>query len=125
MSIIKFTVDDAEILYSIPRPGSDIEYILFSYSHTNRCATPSYRTFTDCIQKALNAGWLDTDSDVIKLKSKWHDFVHSADETAENVIESMLDFQEKLTSLEWEKQNDLNYTLDPAVYQDASAKADS
>ena len=93
MDKLTFTTMDAEILYAIPQPPSDILSIVRSFVFLNRAAPPSREELEECLRKAHCAGIVHSVGKKCAVSDKWYEEIHSADQTADNEIEAMLNLQ--------------------------------
>ncbi len=91
---VTFSVDDAELLYSIPEPGGNIAQIVRAYMFINRTVPPPYSLLHDCFTKAIQCGILQKDDCYYYVTSEWYERIHAHDGREGNEIESMLVFQE-------------------------------
>jgi hypothetical protein len=117
MTGLAFDRRDAEILYSIPKPPSDLTTIVRYFMFTNRTAPPSYSELADCFEKSLQAGILRQQAERFVVESEWYKRIHKADETAENEIESMLEFEDEFIDREFQRVNEVLFALSEEHYR--------
>ena len=123
MDDVRFSIRDAELLYSIPKPGGDVLLILRCFFHLMRCAPPTFDEFLEGIQKAVKVGCVRIEGNLIRVTDEWYDRIHAADDTAPNEIESLLEFEEVLLASSWTVKCDLMPSFSRAAYERAATKA--
>lgn len=116
MQSIHFTSQDASILYSIPKPASELQVIVRCHTFINRCAPPSLDELQGCLDRAFAAGVLSSKRKKIVVEQQWYDRIHATDASADNEIESMLEFEEWLTAQEFAQVSDERFEITPAEY---------
>lgn len=114
---VRFTDTDAAILYTIPYPPVDIGDIVGTYTFINRCAPPSYDELAGCLSRAFNAGILHSVDGKIAVMDEWYKIIHAADETTDNEIESMIEFEDWLIAREFPAISGFGFCLDQGEYQ--------
>lgn len=92
---VTFSVDDIELLYSIPEPGGDLRAVVRAFIFLNRSATPAFSTIRDCFTKALQAGILLENEGHYRVAPIWYKRIHVNDASTGNEIDSMLRFQDE------------------------------
>ncbi len=115
--IVNFSIDDVELLYSIPRPGGDISTILRAFVFLNRSATPPFSLFQACFTKALQSGILVENNCSYQMSKEWYQRIHAHDESAGNEIESMLEFQDEFVGEEVVVELDVQANIDQRQYE--------
>ncbi|WP_425396544.1 hypothetical protein [Aeoliella sp.] len=116
MQSIHFTSQDASILYAVPKPPADLCTIVRYHTFVNRCAPPSLDELQGCLDRAFAAGVLSCKRKKIVVEQPWYDRIHAADASADNEIESMLEFEEWLTAQEFAQVSDERFEITPAEY---------
>lgn len=99
MKTVQFNSQDAYILYTIPKPPVSFADVVRSYTFVNRDAAPTYDEFTGCLNKALKAGILREENGGIVVDNGWYDKIHASDETTNNEIDSMLEFEDRFVNV--------------------------
>ena len=125
MGTIRFNTTDAEILYSFPKPETDLKTIVWCFTFINRTAPPSYDELANCLAKGVKAGIIRVKGELLAIENDWYERIHMADATADNEIESMLEFTDWLTETELPALCEPAYSLstsDYAAVLDAIAK---
>lgn len=117
MPNVTFTLKDAEILYTIPKPPSDILEIVRSFMFTNRTAAPSYLELQDCLSKAFSAGIVHKLGGKLVVSDKWYQDIHAADKTADNEIDSMIEFTGWFIKREYPAICDTDYSIPKSEYE--------
>ncbi len=56
METVQFNVRDAALLYSFPKPLSDLKTMIRCFKFLNRTAAPTHEELTSCLTKAQRAG---------------------------------------------------------------------
>ncbi|MHC2071092.1 hypothetical protein ACYFX5_26770 [Bremerella sp. T1] len=97
---VAFSVDDVEILYSIPLPGGDIATIVRAFTFLNRSAPPPFSLIKDCFTKALQSGIMVENDGHFQIVPEWYKRIHGYDASEGNEIESMLAFQDEFVGEE-------------------------
>ena len=91
---VTFSVDDVELLYSIPKPGGDLTTIVRAFVFLNRCAAPSFLALRGCFTKALQSGIVVEDGGQFQIAQVWYERIHAHDDSIGNEIDAMLAFQD-------------------------------
>lgn len=103
MRKLKFSYFDAAVLYSIPKPGGTVAEISRLYAFIERVAVPEDATVIGCLEKALAAGIVKTDSSgCYCVSDKWYNVIHQFDPNSPSEVHAMLKFEELLLSKEWD-----------------------
>jgi len=89
-----FSIDDVELLYSVPKPGADLAMIVRVFMSINRCAPRPFSDVRECFTKALKTGILLASDGRYRIAPEWYKRIHEHDESEGNEIESMLAFQD-------------------------------
>ena len=97
---VTFSVDDVELLYSVPQPGGDLATIVRTFVFLNRSAAPPFSVVRDCFTKALQSAILSANGDHYQIAPDWYGRIHAHDESEGNEIESMLAFQDDFVGKE-------------------------
>jgi len=97
---VTFSIDNVELLYSIPRPGGDLATIVRAFVFLNRSTSPAFSLLQECFTKALQAGILTATDGNYQVQPDWYERIHRFDESAGNEIESMLEFQDEFVGEE-------------------------
>ena len=95
-----FNEKDIDLLYIVPRPGSDILYIVRVYTFVHRTFPPAYMEIQMCFTKALQTGIMQEEKGKYKIVPEWYEHIHAHDATAANEIESLLEFAEEFVGTE-------------------------
>lgn len=111
MPQVRFTVREAELLYSIPKPPTELETIVRCFMFINRAAPPTFEELTSCLTKGVKAGIIQKDNGKFAVEGSWYNKIHAADETAENEIESMLEFEEWFVDHEFPERDKTSHVL--------------
>ncbi|PHS04395.1 MAG: hypothetical protein COA78_16635 [Blastopirellula sp.] len=119
MADVKFCFKDAGILYTIPKKGASISFIISCYCSINRAAPPHYEDFMNCISKAIKVGCLEMKGFELFVTEEWYERIHAADDAPGSEIDSMLDFTDILLKTSWEVKYDTIYTLSEEKYDSA------
>jgi len=114
---VTFSIDDVELLYSVPRPGGDVSTILRAFVFLNRAATPPFSLFQTCFTKALQSGILVESNCSYQMSKEWYQRIHAHDESAGNEIESMLEFQDEFVGVEVVVVRDVQANIDQQQYE--------
>jgi hypothetical protein len=102
MSGITFSKTDAEILYSMPKPGAELPDLIRCYMFINRDAPPPYTAVATCLSKSATAGILVVlPEGRYSIVERWYAYIHRFDGQKANEIESMLAFEELFTAQAW------------------------
>lgn len=97
---LTFTIDDVELLYTIPKQGGDLAKILRTFVFINRASPPIYAILHGCFSKAMKTGILLTKNEQYHIEEKWYQRIHAHDNSRGNEIDSMLDFQDEFVGEE-------------------------
>ena len=122
MGTVQFNTRDAELLYSFPKPASDVATIVRCFVFLNRAAPPSLGELTSCLTKGLRAGIIRRDGERFVVDGDWYGRIHMADATAENEIEAMLDFESGFVGMDFDATTDAACTLTEGEYESILAK---
>jgi len=122
MGTIQFNTKDAELLYSFPKPATDVKTIVWCFTFINRTYSPSFGELTSCLTKGLKAGIIREDGGRFVIDDDWYDRIHMADATAENEIESMLEFEEGFVNVYFDERTDAACTLTKEEYESILSK---
>lgn len=106
MEAITFNTKDAELLFCFPKPPADIKMIVWNYTFINRAAPPSWGELTSCLTKGLRVGIIRQEGERFVIDDDWYGRIHKADSTAENEIESMLEFEEWFVGVDFDATTD-------------------
>jgi len=117
MKSVRFSTKDAELLYSFPKPSTDLRTIVWYFTSTNRTYPPSYEELASCLTKGLKAGIVRKDGDRFVLDDNWYARIHMADATAGNEIEAMLEFERGFVDIDFDEAVDTASTLTEAEYK--------
>lgn len=102
MSGVKFQYTDAAILFCVPEPGCDLNYLVHRYTYFERIAVPTYETIAGCLDRAVRAGAITFPTEgKYRLSSEWFDRVHQHDDEFAASEHAMLEFSERLEAQEW------------------------
>ncbi len=104
---IQFNTRDAELLYSFPKPASDVATIVRCFTFLNRTAPPAYGEFTSCLTKAMKAGIVREERGKYVVDKGWYDRIHRADDTSENEIEALLEFEGAFVNMDFDETTDV------------------
>ncbi|VTR97004.1 hypothetical protein [Tuwongella immobilis] len=122
MGSIQFNARDAELLYSFPKPASDVATIVRCFVFLNRAAPPSFGEFASCLTKGLRAGIIREEGERFVIDDDWYGRIHMADATAENEIESMLEFESRFVGVDFDATTDAACALTEGEYESVLAK---
>ena len=100
---IQFNTRDAELLYSIPKPASDVAMIIRCFTFLNRTAPPTYGELTSCLTKAMKAGIVREEGGKYVIDKGWYDRIHMADATSENEMEALLEFESTFVNVDFDE----------------------
>jgi hypothetical protein len=125
MATIKFKDKDADILYCIPDAGGDVLRTLDIYHFINRTAPPPFESFVESMTRSLAAGIIEDVGGKFVPTAEWYQFIHAADKSSANEIDSLIDFEARLLSCEWEVRNTTVYQFDEADYMRAAYAVNS
>lgn len=103
MATVMFNESDAELLYSFPKPASELGMIVRCFTFINRVAPPTYDEIRSCLSKAQRVGIVRWEGGGFVVEREWYERIHRADGVAENEIESMLDFEEWFLKSQFEE----------------------
>lgn len=117
METIHFNTNDAAILYSFPKPASDLKTIVWCFTFINRTAPPAYLELVNCLTKGLKAGVIRAVGERFAVEVDWYDRIHMADATAANEIESLLEFTDWLTEIEFPAVSEATFSMTVSEYQ--------
>ena len=117
MGTMRFNERDAELLYSFPKPASDVAIIVRNYTFINRAAPPTYGELASCLIKALRAGIIRKEGEGFVVAKDWYDRIHKADAAVENEIESLLAFEETFVKIEFEETTNAASVLSEEEYR--------
>ena len=81
-----------------------------------RTVAPSYKDLANCLLKALRVGILERRVTRFVINRDWYRLIHAADNSADNEIESMLEFQESFLKKEWDEQHCIDWLLTKEDY---------
>ena len=119
---IQFNARDAELLYSFPKPASDVATIVRCFVFLNRAAPPSFGELTSCLTKGLRAGIIREDGGPFVIDDNWYGRIHKADATAENEIEAMLEFESGFVSVDFDETTAAACAITEEEYESVLAK---
>jgi len=122
VATIQFNIKDAELLYSFPKPVSDIATIVRCFVFLNRAASPTFGELTNCLSKGLRAGIIRDEGERFVIDDNWYGRIHMSDATAENEIEAMLEFESEFVNVEFDETTDAACSLTEAEYESILAK---
>ncbi len=111
-----FSVDDVELLFSIPEPGGELTTIIRAFVFLNRSAVPSFSTVQDCFTKALQSGILVENDGQYRIATEWYQRIHANDDSVGNEIDSMLEFQDGFVGKGLPVLNDSQLTVSEDEY---------
>jgi len=117
METVQFNVRDAELLYSFPKPWSDLTTVIRCFKFLNRTAAPTYEELTSCLMKAQRAGIIQEAEGKYIVENQWYDKIHAADESEENEIEAMLSFEETFVNIDFAEVTKRVTTLSKEDFQ--------
>jgi hypothetical protein len=100
---LQFNPRDAELLYSFPKPASDVTTIVRCFTFLNRTAPPTYGELTSCLTKALKAGIIRQVGGRFVIENGWYDRIHMADASSENEIEALLEFESAFVNVDFDE----------------------
>ncbi len=115
---VTFTVDNVELLYSIPEPGGDLESIVRAFVFLNRSAAPSFEAIHDCFTKALQAGIMQETEGKFRIAPPWYQRIHANDDSVGNEIDSMLEFQDMFVGEEVPVMGDYQFKITETQYRE-------
>ncbi|MCE9567135.1 MAG: hypothetical protein K8U57_34465 [Planctomycetes bacterium] len=121
MAGVRFQYTDAAILFCIPEPGCDLEYLVQRYTCFERIAVPTYETVAGCLSRAVRAGAMPFPADGhYRLVPEWYSRVHERDgEFAASEL-AMIEFSEMLEAQVWPEVGTAEFTLDQAEFRRAA-----
>lgn len=117
MGSIQFNTRDAELLYSFPKPATDLKTIVWCFTFINRAAPPSHEELTSCLTKGLKAGIIREEGGKFVIETDWYARIHMADATAENEIEAMLEFESEFVNANFDEMIKITYVLKKEEYE--------
>lgn len=124
MTSIRFSSDDAMILYYIVDTGDSVTGILrFLVSGENRGGTPDYHVFVECIGKALMAGLVEVSATKITPTELLRQMVGAVNHKSGAGTFALLEFEDELCMKEWAIKNLDHYVLVEREYIRAAQAA--
>jgi len=118
---IRFNIGEAELLYSFPKPASDVGTIIRCFTFLNRAAPPTYDEFTHCVSKAMKAGIVRREDGKYAVDRDWYDRIHLADATSGNEIESLIEFESSFVDVDFDEITDVVSVPSADEYRSALA----
>ena len=122
MGSIRFKTIDAEFLYSFPKTANDLRTIVWAYTFINRTGPPTYEELTSCLTNGLRVGIIRQEGEKFIIDDNWYDRIHMSDDTAENEIDSMLEFEDGFVNMDFNETNNTVCTLTEVEYKSILAK---
>lgn len=116
MGTVQFSSRDAELLYSFPKPATDLATIIRGFTFLHRAAPPTYEELQACLVKGLQVGIVRTEGARFVIDAPWYDRIHRADATASNEIEAMLEFESEFVGLDFVETTDAPFALTEEEY---------
>jgi hypothetical protein len=115
---VTFSVDEVELLYSIPEPGGDLQDIIRAFVFLNRSAAPSFSTIRDSFTKSLQTSILLENEGQYRIATAWYRRIHANDDSAGNEIDSMLEFQDNFVGEQVPIINDRRFDVSEQKYSE-------
>ena len=99
---VSFQYTDAALLYCIPEPGCDLNYLVERYTCFERIAVPSYELVAGCLGRAVRAGAMPFPTGgLYRLTPEWFTRVHRRNDEFSASEYAMIEFAEELEAQEW------------------------
>ncbi len=117
MGVIQFNNMDAGLLYSFPKPATDVETIVWCFTFINRTYPPSFSELTSCLTKGLRVGIIREDGGRFVIDDNWYGRIHMADATAENEIDAMIEFEDAFVGVDFDETTNAACALTEAEYE--------
>jgi hypothetical protein len=102
MASVRFSIDESDILFCIPRVPCTIEDMVRSYTSLNRTAPPPYEVVFSCLSKAVSAGIVVCRRPQYEVDHAWWKEIHGTDETGRDELDEMIRFGESFVDRELE-----------------------
>jgi hypothetical protein len=85
----------------------------------NRTFAPSFDELQTSLLYGISAGILTENDGIFRVTDSWYEQIHRHDDSSSNEIDSLLKFEDELTSTEWEASSSKDFLLTHDQYDRA------
>lgn len=125
MNTVRLNDYDILILWSLPKPGCDLLYLLRSYHHSQRAAIPSYDDLSACFTRAVHAGLMKfPQADKFELFPESYQQLHAWDDRYSAGEEGIWEHGDELSERNWPIVESREFLLNRKDYDAAVAGFD-